>query len=346
MKKILILGGTLFLGRVLVESLIGDPRYSIILFNRNITNSNLFQGIDRIIGDRYIVNDFKKLSQHKYDCVIDTTGYFPDFLENELQILKDRVDRYIFISTISAYEFSAHDNIFREDSPTLPCSEKQKLDKATMAFGNLSKPVPHLYGAKKAECERILLNTPWIDPIILRPALIYGKYDFCDRFYYWLYRAKTQDKILVPSKGKEVQNNTYVSDLVNIIKQAIEIKTHSKVYNVTTHEPCTILENLEIMRKHFNTNPTYVTVPNFFLKLNRIRPYHDIPSLWDGNNIITDSSKLKKEFICNFTSYEDSIAQTIYYNSQFDWKEGKDGMSVNKEQEIINYYIKNKNLLA
>lgn len=335
MKKVLIIGGTLFLGRVLIERLLKEKDLSITLFNRGLTNSKLFPELEKIIGDRYCEQDFKKIANTYYDCVIDTSGYYPDAMARELKLLEGKVGRYIFISTISVYKnLNAKVNI-SEDFKLLSCSNRHISNQSTMKFGNLLKPTPNLYGRKKAECERILLGCKWLDAIILRPGIIYGKYDFCDRFYYWLYRVKTQDKIILPDGGRYRQNNTYVEDLVEIIRQSIYIKKHSNTYNVVTHEPISLLETIQVMENIFGNKLEYVTANSSYLSKQNIYPYSEIPSLWDGYDVILDDSKIKKDFDCHFHCFEDSIRKTIDYYDYLGWNEGRDGMTVFREKEII-----------
>ena len=102
MKKILILGGTLFVGRVVVEHLLKTTSHAITLFNRSRTRSELFPEVRRITGDRYVEEDFARVCREDWDCIIDTSGYFPDAMERELRALEGRVGRIVFISSISA----------------------------------------------------------------------------------------------------------------------------------------------------------------------------------------------------------------------------------------------------
>jgi 2'-hydroxyisoflavone reductase len=210
MKKILILGGTQFIGRNLVEKLQGNDHYEITLFNRQQTNSSLFADTKKIKGDRETA-DIKQLTGVYWDYIIDLSGYYPDSLNILLNTLKGQVGRYIFMSTLSAYQLD--DEQLKASIPecgaTSSCDQYQHTDN-TMAT----------YGPRKAECERILLQTDWLDKIILRPSIIYGKYDHTDRFYYWLYRSHSQQPVIIPDSTDKI-TLTYVGDLVNIIVQSM-----------------------------------------------------------------------------------------------------------------------------
>src|SRR5512141_2196506 len=98
--KILILGGTKFLGRHLVESALAAG-HAVTLFNRGKTNPTLFPNIETIIGDRE--HDIEKLSGRQWDVAIDVAGYVPRIVRLSAQEVarSGSVKRYVFISTIS-----------------------------------------------------------------------------------------------------------------------------------------------------------------------------------------------------------------------------------------------------
>ena len=192
MKNILILGGTGFVGRILSENL-AQTGHKVTLFNRGKRNPSLFPQFEKITGDRNTADIFK-IATSSWDVVIDFSGFFPDNIENLVSMLVGTTGRYIFISSASVYDVAHPSGLtypIKEDFHLLPCTDEQKNDKHPFNF----------YGNKKAECERIILNADKLDTLIFRPALIYGRYDPTDRFYYWLYRTKSQDEIMIPENG-------------------------------------------------------------------------------------------------------------------------------------------------
>ena len=135
------------------------------------------------------------------------------------------------------------------------------------------------YGKRKAECERILLKSEWLDKIILRPALVYGRYDDTDRMYYWIYRAKFQKDILVPNYGNNLASYTYIKDLTNIIIKSISIKNHLPAYNVTSFPDLSIRDILSTTCKLFGTSPKFINAEPEILKDENIKQWIDLP-LW------------------------------------------------------------------
>ncbi len=188
MKKILILGGTGFVGRILTENLLKQNIFPV-LFNRGKRSPGIFPELRHITGDRLNKDDIKQIAGESWDTVIDFSCMFPVNLDEITDMLLGNVGRYIFISTASVYPMD--DPKFwkepvKETANTLPCTPEEKIDPEILPT----------YGQKKAECERILLAKEGLDPVIFRPGLIYGRYDYTDRFYYWLYRVYNNSFLL------------------------------------------------------------------------------------------------------------------------------------------------------
>src|SRR5947209_6829318 len=98
--KFLVLGGTVFLGRHVVESALARG-HSVTLFNRGRHNSNLFPKVEKLRGDRD--GDLSALSGRRFDAVVDTTTYTPAQARRIAEILDGRIEHYTFISSVSAY---------------------------------------------------------------------------------------------------------------------------------------------------------------------------------------------------------------------------------------------------
>src|SRR6188474_2086031 len=98
--RILILGGTGFLGPHVVETATSRG-HTMTLFNRGKTNPDMFPGLEKLRGDRK--QDISSLAGRKWDAVIDTSGYLPADVERTATLLAPNVGQYVFISTTSVY---------------------------------------------------------------------------------------------------------------------------------------------------------------------------------------------------------------------------------------------------
>jgi len=324
--RILILGGTGFVGRILSENLL-KSNYKITLFNRGKRNPGIFPEAKHFYGDRE-TDDIEQINSGDWDVVVDFSCMQPDNLKHVLNLLEGKIERYIFISTASVYPLDEPSKLkfpLKEDTEILPCSEEQRK----------TKDVISAYGNKKAECERILLKEGWFDAIIFRPGLIYGRYDPSDRFYYWLYRAKTQKEILIPENGKSKSTNTFSEDFAKIIGEAIEIEKFQNVYNAVTHTPVSIKEIVETASHIIGTSPALVSAPLDFLRENKVTEWMDLPIWVNDYDLVLDNSRLLNDFKTRLCTFKESVSKTIGYYDSLGWNEGKYGLRVEREKELL-----------
>lgn len=323
MEKILILGGTNFIGRNLVNHLIGLNHFDITLFNRGQRNKDLFPEIKKLYGDRN-TSDINVIFQQEWDYVIDVSCYFPDSLFQIVSGINKSLKRYIFISTCSVYDNQADQSILRdENAPMLSCSKEQSIDKSISSYGN-----------RKAECERVLIKSG-LNSSILRPALVYGAYDNTDRLYYWLYQVKKENSLLIPNKGKDLFSVTYVKDLIQAIIKSIDDNVGSEVYNITTYPKLSILKLLETTSEisKLNLNSNFADVN--FLNKHQIEQWTGIPLWLDCDYFTFDNSKIIKNLKVELTDFKTSIIETMNFYDDLGWKEPQYGISEAVKNELI-----------
>ncbi|GAB5532788.1 MAG: SDR family oxidoreductase [Roseivirga sp.] len=322
MKKILILGGTQFIGRNLVERLLEINEYDITLFNRQRTGSHLFPEVNKLQGDRE-TNDVAQISSQHWDYVIDLSCYYPDSLSRVLDNLTD-LDNYIFISTCSVYDSESDTRVLKnEQSKILSCTPDQKTDRT-----------PETYGNRKAECERILSNSG-LPHLVLRPALVFGQYDTTDRLYYWLYQAREKKSLLLPEYGERVFSTTYVADLVETIIEVIQQKVIHRTYNVVTNPKTSIRQIVDLAQQSFKTDFSIVNGAAEFLLSNNISQWTDMPLWIHGDHFTFSNDKLRNELAIGVTEFKDSIEATISYYNSLNWPKPEYGLSEHSRLELI-----------
>lgn len=186
--RLLILGGTNFVGRHIAEGAIARG-LDVTLFNRGITNASLFPEGTHLRGDR--LGDASALEGIAFDAVIDTSCYHPRALE-----LPITAGYYCFVSTISVYADHSPSGI---DETAALCATPDPLpDPADSPGGS--------YGGLKAECERVVARRFGEQVLIVRPGLIVGPHEAADRFTYWVARAARGGEILLPAEpDRQVQ---------------------------------------------------------------------------------------------------------------------------------------------
>ncbi|MBI5171835.1 MAG: NAD-dependent epimerase/dehydratase family protein [Candidatus Melainabacteria bacterium] len=234
--KLLILGGTVFLGRHLVASAL-QAGHQITLFNRGKSNPSVYgnrlpsagHAVEQIVGDRQA--DLDRLKGRHFDAVIDTCGYNPADVEKSCLALENSVERYIFISSISVYRTHG-----------LPSGAS--LSEASPLVAQPVPPEEGNYATEKALCETAVSKIFAGRALILRPGLIVGPYDPTDRFTYWIRRIRRGGKVLAPgSPARPVQfiDARDLSDFIITLAQAGE----SGIFNgVGPDKPLTMQELL------------------------------------------------------------------------------------------------------
>ncbi len=225
--RILMLGGTVFLGRHVVETLLARG-HEVTLFHRGKRGGELFPQLERVLGDR--ATDLDRLPQGAtWDVVVDTCGFVPGVVAASAQALRDRAGRYVFISSISVHDMSQPH--LDESSPTLQLPEGASRDVMT----------PETYGALKYLCEQEAIGAFGAErTLIVRPGLIVGPHDPSDRFTYWPVRFARGGDVLVPDALDMPVQYIDVRDLANFVVDALERGYTGAVNTVGPAEPTTL----------------------------------------------------------------------------------------------------------
>ena len=266
--QILILGGTRFVGRHLVEAALARG-HEVTLFNRGESNPGLFPGVKELHGDRD--GDLAALEEalaiEGWDAVIDTCGYVPRVVRASAALLADEVPHYTFISTLSVYGDFATEGL-DESSPV-----------ATMADETVEEITHETYGSLKVLCERVVEAAYPEGALIIRPGLIVGPHDPTDRFTYWPVRVAEGGEVLAPGTGEVPVQFIDVRDLAAWTIRLIERGT-TGVYNATGPAGRLSLRAfLEAARRSSGSDATFVWVDEAFLLEAGAEPWMEIP-LW------------------------------------------------------------------
>ena len=217
--KLLVLGGTKFLGRAAVEAALARG-HEVTLFNRGETNPELFPEAETLRGDRE--HDLSSLKGRSWDAVIDPSGYVPHVVRASAEALADSVGHYLFISSVSVYgDFSQPRD---EDSPLEELAEDKPDDRLLENYSN--------YGALKALCERAVSETIPDRHALVRPGLIVGPHDPTGRFTYWPHRIARGGEVLVPGPPEETVQFIDVRDLADWLIDLSESKV-AGTFNAT-----------------------------------------------------------------------------------------------------------------
>ncbi|MDP8910751.1 MAG: SDR family oxidoreductase [Actinomycetota bacterium] len=261
--KLLVLGGTKFLGRAVVEEALGRG-HDVTLFNRGRTNPGLFPAVEKLQGDRD--GDLRALEGRRWDAVIDPSGYVPRVVRASAELLRDAVEHYVFVSSVSVYRSFARPGV-DEDSAVI------ELEDPT------SEEVNRDYGGLKALCERAVEDVFRGRCANVRAGLIVGPHDPTDRFTYWPRRIARGGEVLAPGRRERPAQFIDVRDLGGWIVELAENRT-AGTFNATGPDPWTTMGELLDVCEHVAESETRVTwVDESFLLEHEVGQWLELP-LW------------------------------------------------------------------
>lgn len=258
--KLLVLGGTKFLGRAAVEAAF-ERGHEVTLFNRGQTNPELFSEAEKLRGDRD--GDLTALEGRAWDAVIDPSGFVPRVVRASAELLRGSVGHYVFVSSISVYR-EPYRAGFDESAPVF--EEEPE-----------SEQVEEHYSELKAACERVLAEVLPGSHASVRAGLIVGPYDPTGRFTYWPLRVALGGDVLAPGSPDRLVQCVDVRDLGRWLVELAETQTAGTFNAVRPAEP--FGELLDVCREVSASDATFVWVDEPFLREQGVAPWSDLP-LW------------------------------------------------------------------
>ncbi|MBN9653494.1 NAD-dependent epimerase/dehydratase family protein [Halobacillus sp. GSS1] len=327
--KLLIIGGTKFLGRHIVESALSD-NHEVTIFHRGKTNPGLFEEVTNIYGDRENLEDLEKLADQNWDAVIDTCGYKPSTVSRSLDVLSGFTKKYVFISTISVYpDFT--------DVPDLEeTAERMILTKEELEQAERKETFdPSLYGPLKAHCEQEVQTRMEDKSIIIRPGLIVGPHDPTDRFTYWPSRVAAGGEVLAPGRKDQQIQFIDARDLAEWIVHLSKTE-HTGIFNANGPDnKLTIQKFLETCASTLNEAVTFTWIPAPFLTEEGIQPWKDLP-VW----IPTDkdfSQDASKAIQCGlkFRPLKETILDTYHWDQHRSNEDRGAGITREQESDVL-----------
>ena len=297
--KILVLGGTVFVGRSIVQTSL-NAGHSVSIFHRGKSNPNLFKDVENIIGDRD--GNLSGLKGRIWDAVIDVSGYVPRLVKMSADLLSGNTGQYVFISSVSVYA----DLTKRNDESSALAEIK---DVKTEIVNKQS------YGALKALCEKEVKNIFPDNSLIIRPGLIVGPFDHTDRFTYWPHRVSKGGNIICPVSPNGPMQFIDARDLSEWIISLIERKNSSVFNAVGPKLKLTFGNFLDECKNVTGNSPEFIWASHEYLKENQVVEYVELPFWGSVNNGLfdTDIRKAVTEGI-KFRPLSVTISDTLKWN--------------------------------
>lgn len=321
MNKILVLGGTYFVGKYIVKRLLED-NFDVFILNRGTKAGSFGDKVTEIHCDRENFKDVQtKLADMTFDYVIDVSGLNVNQVHISYKVLKNiNIKRYIFISSSAVYVVSNY----------IPISEDYNKG-VNDYWGD--------YGINKLEAEKFLLDknkTLGFPTTILRPPYIYGEGNNIYREGFIFDRATQNRPIILPNEGSTVIHFIHIEDLYCTITSLIENKSCiGEVYNVGNTigitfrgwiEACMEACNKSVDIIEFNYKGSGYDCRDFF-------PFHDY-------QFMLDTRKIEKYYTPKISMIEGLKREYEWYKLNESYVKKKEHYEINEEK--IHCLLKNK----
>lgn len=208
--EILVLGGTQFVGRHIVEELV-RAGHSVSVLNRGKTKDELPEQVERLRCDRdHGLAGLESLTGRGWDVCIDVSGYTARQVRSSAEKLRPNVGHYVFISAVSVYGDPPCGPVY-ESHPRLPTADE-----------DVTEVTGETYGPLKVTCENIVQDLFAGRCALLRPQIVAGPYDPFDRFSYWVRRAGQDGEMLAPGDGSDYLQYIDAGDLARFTRIVCE----------------------------------------------------------------------------------------------------------------------------
>ncbi len=263
MDDALVIGGTRFIGRHLVEELL-EHGYDVTIFNRG-SHENPFADDDRvrrIEGDRTNDSALEAAAlEVGPDAVFDCVAYYPKDVQAATRIFDD-CEAYVFVSSGAAY--GREEIPKREDeTPLADCTPDEAVDDSGAT-----------YGPRKAQGDRAVFAAAkrGVRAMAVRPCIVYGPHDYTERLDFWIDRVNRFDRVVVPGDGTNLWHRAYVEDVASALRIVAERGEAGEAYNVGDRRLVTLEEALELIADVLDTMVEVVTAGPRELEAGSIEP--------------------------------------------------------------------------
>jgi nucleoside-diphosphate-sugar epimerase len=246
--KVLVIGGTLFIGRLLVEELVKGGHEVAVLHRK--PKHEFGRRVENLMADRNDAESMREaLAGRRYEVVYDNVydwenGTTASQVEATVRLFGDRLSRYIFMSSVAAYGDGLN---HKESDPLAPDYHENP------------------YVRHKATSERLLFRMhaqTGLPVVTFRPPFVYGPGNPFYREQFFWDRLRAGRPVIIPGDGHRLMQFVYVKDLVDAMVRAMtEPRAVGEAFNIGEPKPLTQVDYVEKLARAANVEPTLVRIP-------------------------------------------------------------------------------------
>lgn len=290
--KVLVIGGSYFLGRVFV--MLASKEHELTLINRGTYSMSEF-GVTEYKLDRNDIEALKQLPKEDYDVVVDFCAYNPNEVKKIITYLPGNIKKYVLISTADVYERG------------IEAKKAEGTPLSTIFYDG--EAGAYIYG--KIQLEKELMKEcreKKIPYTILRPAIIYGPYNYAPRESEYIREIIQEGKVIFPENAGGKFQFVYVKDVANAILQIMQNEEGEQIYNICSSEISDYSSFLAVLKK-VSTYPfetEYATIEQILQK-GIFAPF----PLTKEETELYDGTKFEEEFRFQYTTLEEGMQRTF-----------------------------------
>jgi len=321
--QVLVIGGTKFFGKAIVEDLLNDG-HDVTLFSRGNNRPPFFESINHISGDRNDSADFKaKLANQTFDAIVDNIAFTDDDVRAAIDVFAGRVCRYVFTSTAAVY--------YTGDQ-VMPVAEDDVDYTFQPPVGEEDAPVWR-YTMGKLSAERVLLNQDDLAYTIIRPPIVLGPEDHSLRGYFYFQRLMDERPIILTNGGVQSFRLAYSRDLSRGYLRALASeRAENAIYNLNQSEIIQLTDLIHAAAEALGVEADIVPIPHQALQgagLEYPETYAPV------QNFIPSVEKAQSELSYTTTPFEDWIAETArWYRDRY---QGEDSRGYDRRDQEVQF---------
>jgi len=329
--RLLVLGGTVFVGRHIVEAALARG-HSVAMFNRGHEDTGAFPQVERIIGDR--TGDLAALRGRQWDGVIDVSAYVPSFVDRAARALAGACAHYAFVSTRSVYADLLKS---REEDPLAEIGDAEVAEAESLVVEGRADAALYgpRYGALKVRCERAAALGFGDRLLIVRPGLVAGPHDPTDRFTYWVRRVARGGDVLAPGRPDRTVRFIDARDLGSWIIRSVE-RCLAGTFNAGG-TGTTMQGMLDACLRVSRSGARLRWADESFLLERRVGPWNELP-LWipeDKNGFLEVADGRAMREGLSYSALEVTTADTLAWDRARAQAPMKAGLAEAREAELL-----------
>lgn len=326
MSSVLVIGGTTFFGKAIVEHLLKDG-HTVTVFSRGQQLPSFMENVSHVKGDRNNEDDFAQMKGQSFDAVIDNIAYTAADVRQALDVFKGNIGRYIFTSSAASY-YTA--------SMTMPLKEPNVDFSFTPPEEEKDTPL-WTYTMGKIEGEQTLFEQSDIPFTIIRPPIVLGPEDVTLRGYFYFQRLMDGKPLILSNGGVQSFRLAYSQDLAKGYLLAMNSEQAAgQAYNIAQGEVVTLKSMIDLSAEALGAKADIVSIPSDIFE----KTEFEYPETYARmTNFMLDNSKAEKELGYTTTPFKDWISETVlWYRDEYQGKDSAGYEHRDKEVEFAEWF--------